>query len=214
MLRKFIILLIFLVFATQTLYAGFFCGFGVGYTAKNVYEDSAGEMEEESNVPLLGLSAGYSASASVVEFVLDADIDFFAMDLIRGNREYILFANPSAFITVPLRIGKLGISPVVGYGGMHRARYIKERTYLSAESRYINPANFSDNVLDILYGGALLYGDWFSSSFLIVRDIEALHMLSLQIRTPHCRSSVPYISLAYRGGEDIRTFGLGLAFYR
>ncbi len=214
MLQKLIALFIFLLFSTRIVYAGMYYGFDVGYTGKNVYEDSCGAKVEEANIPLMGLSTGYTAKASVVECILGAHVGFFAMDFLRGNREFILFVDPVAFLYVPLRIGEFGISPVVGYGGMHRIRYIKERTYLSAEEQYVNPAHFSDTVLDILYGGTVVYGDWLNSSFVMVRDIEALHVFSLQFRTPHSRRSVPYISFTYKGGEEIRTFGLGLTFYR
>jgi hypothetical protein len=203
-----------LVLCCKIAHGGLHYGFGVGYTAKNVYEDSTGGKQEEANVPLLGFSGGFSATANVVEFIVDANVDFFAMDLLRGNREYILFAHPSAFLSVPLRIGKLGASPVVGYGGMHRIRYIKERTYLSADDRYVNPADFSESIIDILYGGTVFYGDWLSASLLIVQDVESLHEFSLKMRTPHSANSAPFIYLRYKGGEGIRTFGVGLLFQR
>ena len=97
---------------------------------------------------------------------------------------------------------------------MHRIRYIEERTYLSGEDRYVNPANFYDTVFDILYGGMMFYSDWFSSTFYIVNDIESLHSFHFRIRTPHSGKSVPYISFGYTGGEEVRTFDLGLTFYR
>lgn len=208
------IMLIFLLLSFQALRAGLFYGFGVGYAAKNVYEDTTGEMEREKNVPLLGLGAGYTANAGGVDFNLAADVDFFAMDIIRGNREYVLFAHPLAYLAVPLRIGAYAISPVVGYGGVHRLRYIEERTYLSAEERYVNPADFSAGTMDILYGGSLRYGDWISLSFIMVGEIESLHMVSVKIRTPYSERSVPFVSFTYRGGRDMRTFGLGLLFVR
>jgi hypothetical protein len=213
-IRKAIVITVFIFLCGRSVHAGLFYGFGIGYTAKNVYKDRLGMEEEEANIPLLGLSGGYRLQASAVDFILDGHADFFATDVFRGNREYVVFADPQGFISVPLRIGELGFSPIVGYGGIQRIRYIKEQTYLSAEERYVNAADFSEGIFDILYGAQLLYSDWFSSSFIITKDIESLYTFSCRIRTPHCRGSIPFISFTYREGEKIRTFGLGLAFYR
>ncbi len=214
MVKRMVLFCTFVVIFGNSALAGVFYGFGVGYTARNVYEDNMGAEEEESTVPLLGLNGGYRLKASMVQFFAGAQLEFFAMDILRGNREYILFADPHAFLSVPLKLGDFAISPVVGYGGMHRMRYIDEATYLSGEDRYINAADFSESMMDILYGGEIFYGDWFSSSFIITRDIESLSTLSVCIRTPHSQKSVPFICIAYREGEELRTFGIGLTFYR
>lgn len=214
MLKKAAFFIIFLILSGQGVRAEFSYGFGVGYTAKNVYEDTLDCREEEKSIPLLGLTGGYRIRGGTVEFALDGHVDFFAMDILRGNREYILFADPQTFISVPLRMGAFAISPVLGYGGIHRIRYIERRTYLSGEERYVNAANFSQGIMDIIYGVEFLYGDWFSSSFIITGEMETLSTFSSQIRTPHCSRSAPFISFTYREGEDIRTFGIGLTFYR
>jgi hypothetical protein len=206
--------LFFLSLFTCRAFSGIGYGLGVGYVQKNVYIDSAGVMEHERNVPLLQLSMGYQRNVNVVEFALDAHVKFYGMDLLRGNREYVVFAEPRGFIYVPLRISEFGISPTLGYGAVHRRRYIKERTYLSGEDRYVNPADFKATISDILYGATLLYGDWIVSSFLIIEEIESYHILSIQVRTPHCARSAPFISFCYAGGDEMRTFSLGLTFYR
>jgi hypothetical protein len=182
--------------------------------SKNNYIDLTGFEEHEKGVPLLAMSVGYSFNVSVIRFVLQADADFFGMDLVRGNRDFIILAKPHTAIGIPLRVHKVSLIPLAGYGGIYKRRFIKERTYLSGEDRYVNSADYENETMGFLWGEMFCYNDWFMQSFVTSRDFSSYYSISLKIRTPVSEKNAPYITLLYTGGEEVETFGFGLTFYR
>ena len=211
---KLYVAMFFLLIFSCTTNAGPHFGLGVGYVAKNIYTDNQGFDEKEQGVPLLVCGAGYDFAISIIEIDIATDMDFFGMDLIKGNRELTLFLKPHVIISLPLRFRKMTFSPLIGYGGLYTKRYINERTYLKGQDRYINSADYENTILDILFGGMVTYENWFTSSFFALEDPFLLHSFLLQIRTPKYNNKTPYINIGYTGGEKICTYSLGLTFYR
>lgn len=208
------VLALFLLLIFNVCCARPYFGFGVGYTVKNIYTDIEGFVEDEKGVPLLGLGLGYGFNISIINLNLGTNMDFFCMDLIRGNREITLFVKPCVIASVPLRLKELSFSPLIGYGGIYKRRYIKESTYLKGENRYLNPANYERKNIELLFGGMISYSDWFIPSFYCVKDIAVFHTVTLLIRTPISELTTPYLNLTYTGGEETRTISLGLTFYK
>lgn len=191
----------------------YFC-IGIDYVAKNIYIDNEGLTEEENGVPLLGVGLGYNNKIGMFNLTLDTHSDFFGMDLIKGNRELTLFFKPCALISVPIKIGEINLSPIIGYGGIYKKRYIKERTFLKGQDRYINSVDYEENTYDILYGGFLSLDNWLKTSFITLKDISVFHTVSLFIRTPECEKQIPYIFVKYTGAEGVSVITIGLTFFK
>ncbi len=210
MICKKILLLLSFLLVSNLVNAGAYLGFGIGYTAKNVYKDIIGLEQSEKGIPLLAANFGFSGGISIATLEAGIETNFFGMDLVKGNTEITLFAKPQAMLYVPLKMGKSLIAATLGYGGIYSRRFIKERVYLSVDKQYLEPANYEDYTIEPLYGGRFCYGDWLKVSMLFSKDINEFYRTSLLIRTPKCKENAPYIGINYCRSQASEIFTLGL----
>jgi len=212
MIRKTFPFLCFFLLLFSLVNANHYLGFGIGYTAKNVYEDITGSKETEKGIPLLTANFGFAGKMSIVRLEANMETDFFGMDLITGNREITFFGKPEAAFHIPLQVDRFTFSACLGYGGIYRRRYIKEGSYLSVDKHYLSPANFEDCTIELLYGFTFSFSDFLRTSVMFTKDTGMFHNLKLLMRTARSDSHIPYISINYCGGKDVTTYALGLSF--
>jgi hypothetical protein len=216
-MRKQVFLFVcFLFLSFCDVLAGINYGFGVGYILENIYIDSEKITETEKRVPLLGVSLGFDLNASIVKVVADTKADFFGMDLFRGNTEYSLFLEPKAVVTIPITVSGISLSPIVGYGGIYKKKYIKDRYTVGKEPLLItkNSTDYDMELFDVLFGGMLSSKEWINVSFISGKDVKEFHEVTMWLRTPQSENSVPFITIKYTGGEETKIFTFGLSFER
>ncbi|OQX55389.1 MAG: hypothetical protein B5M53_04220 [Candidatus Cloacimonas sp. 4484_209] len=193
-----------------TLFAGPFAGFGVGYEIKNIYTDKEGTNVQEHRVPLIESEIGYNIKRGFINFRIHTCLDFFGMDIIRGNRNITFFTTPNLIIISHFQLGNLIVFGGLGYGEIYRWRYIKNKVYLQPENSFLNSANDERKTSGLLINQSFAYDEWLESDFSILKDFFSI---SVQLRTPRAKKNSPYINIHYKLGKEFAVLSIGLIYH-
>jgi len=193
----------------ESLFAGPYAGFGVGYEIKNTYTDEEGTNVQEHRVPLIETEIGYNIKRGFINLYIHTCLDFFGMDIIKGNRNITFFTTPDVIIISHSRVGNLMFFYGLGYGEIYRWRYIQNKVYLQPENSFLNSANDERKTSGVVVNQSLAYGEWLKSDFRILKDFFSI---SVQMRTPRSKKHSPYINLHYRWTKEFAILSIGLIY--